>query len=1179
MKGTGKLLLLGLLFVICLPLKADERANARELRYRPDHSDFVFQGSEPRLFNRALYGQNQSFRLETSDIPIFALYSYDGMSGHIRLALHRGGETKWLHEAESIECRYRPGLRIYRFADPMLDGGSLSLTAIARYDCQGAILRLEGSDLPEDLEWICLYGGAYGRRFTRNADLGADPPDVLYLKKDYCHYNRYEIADHRFHLWFGAREDISRLSEMELSDPQRQLRQLCGYFPAGSTLSLGSADSIAQVKGMLAAREDPDYPVLRARGRFSDKQSVDIGFSAGAPSEMAADLVKGYSDALSGIEAVRSHLRVETPDPYINAMAGALVMAADGIWESPVYLHGAIGWRVQLAGWRAAYTGDVLGWHDRAREHFRAYAASQMTTPPDKPVIMDTALNLARSAKVQGTPMYSEGYIARYPNRNTTMNHYDMNLVYIDALLRHLLWTGPGDNRETVREFWPVLKRHLAWEKRCFDADCDGLYDAYCCIWASDGLQYSGGGVTHSSAYNYLANSLAAGIAAMIGEDPGPYEQEARKIKEAVNRRLWLKEEGHWAEYQDILGNQLKHPHAGVWTIYHAIDSRLHDPFQAWQALRYVDTQIPHIPVLIKDHAAGPENRGLETIATSDWMPYYWSVNNVAQAEVMHTAMAYFQGGRPEKGFRLMKAAVMDGMFLGASPGNVGQVSFYDAARGESYRDFADPVGVYSRALVEGLFGIEPDALFGSMVLHPRFPDSWNHASIETPDLKYSFRRTETEDGYFSQWDIKTSFQPYHDLGHVIYPGRDFRFHLPLSRPLRRVTVNGKELDLSRQLQSTASSLWPDPIGQPVFHTFLAGMDSCHIEIVEDKNPLTRLETPTAMAPGKGCQLSVPQGLMIEDYYDPQGLLQDYNIGPEETSYRLREDCPTGHHTFFIRLRQGFCRWWQPVDMEIIPHGQLQPRAFQKTPLKAGSRQRSIDLSAWFNDKVANTFAFGKYMSPRSPYTTLQIPTQGYGDWCGPTQLPRIDDRGLRRLAGENGDRFVLPQGVAFATPSDTARDNIVYVSQWDNFPTRLSIPLSGRASQAWLLMAGTTNHMQSRMANGIVRICYRDGSCDSLPLINPDTWAPIEQDYYTDGMAFRIDTPRPLRVQLSTGLVSDDLGSALHLGGPMQRMIPGGAATVLDLPLDNKKQLSEIQIEAITIESVIGLMSLTLVE
>ena len=43
--------------------------------------------------------------------------------------------------------------------------------------------------------------------------------------------------------------------------------------------------------------------------------------------------------------------------------------------------------------------------------------------------------------------------------------HYDMNLVYIDALLRHILWTGDLD---FARKMWPVIERHLAWERRLF---------------------------------------------------------------------------------------------------------------------------------------------------------------------------------------------------------------------------------------------------------------------------------------------------------------------------------------------------------------------------------------------------------------------------------------------------------------------------------------------------------------------------------------------------------------------------------------------------------------------------------------------------------------------------------------------------------------------------------------
>ena len=372
-----------------------------------------------------------------------------------------------------------------------------------------------------------------------------------------------------------------------------------------------------------------------------------------------------------------SRIRIETPDPYFNTLGGTLAMAADGIWDGEVWLHGAIGWRMPLSGWRAAYTGDVLGWHDRARTHFNAYAASQVTEVPNTlpHPAQDSALHLARSVKKWGTPQYSNGYICRNPHRNNQMHHYDMNLCYIDELLWHFKWTGDLDY---VRQMWPVITRHLAWEKLNYDPDNDGLYDAYACIWASDALYYNSGGVTHSSAYNYRANKTAAQLAEKIGEDPTPYRNEAEKILKTMNERLWLPGKGHWAEYQDFMGHKRVHESAAVWTIYHAIDSETANPFQAYQATRYIDTAIPHIPVT----AHGLKENGYATIATTNWLPYSWSVNNIAFAEVMHTALSYFQAGRAEAGYKLLKSSVLDGMYLGDSPGNFGQISFYDAARG-----------------------------------------------------------------------------------------------------------------------------------------------------------------------------------------------------------------------------------------------------------------------------------------------------------------------------------------------------------------------------------------------------------------------------------------------------------------------------------------------------------------
>jgi hypothetical protein len=125
--------------------------------------------------------------------------------------------------------------------------------------------------------------------------------------------------------------------------------------------------------------------------------------------------------------------------------------------------------------------------------------------------------------------------------------------------------------------------------------------------------------------------------------------------------------------------------------------------------------------------------------------------------------------------------------------------------------------------------------------------------------------------------------------------------------------------------------------------------------------------------------------------------------------------------------------------------------------------------------------------------------------------------------------------------------------------------------------MAGTTNPMQSRMVNGIVLFNYTDGTADSLELINPETWWPIEQDYYEDGFAFRLHTPKPIRVHLKTGIITNNFSNYVDIKGFSTMAIEGGAATVFDLPLNASKKLKELILKTYCNDVVIGLMAVTL--
>lgn len=865
-----------------------------------------------------------------------------------------------------------------------------------------------------------------------------------------------------------------------------------------------NGDMGADPPGCFDAPEQPQQ--LQSLGiSLFDRQDVYVlvrDYSLVVPSQEEG--IAFYNKSEQARADLASRIRITTPDPYFNTLGGALAVAADGIWDGEVWLHGAIGWRMPLSGWRAAYTGDALGWHDRARTHFNAYAASQVTEVPNTipHPAQDSTLALARSEKKWGTPQYSNGYICRNPRRNDQMHHYDMNLCYIDELLWHFNWTG---DLEYARRMWPVLTRHLAWEKRNYDPDNDGLYDAYACIWASDALYYNSGAVTHSSAYNYRSNRLAAMIAEKIGEDPAPYREEADRILKALNARLWMPERGHWAEFQDFMGHKRLHTSPGVWTIYHALDSDIADPFQAYLATSYVDREIPHIPV----HGDGLKDEGYATISTTNWLPYSWSINNVAFAEVMHTALAYFQAGRADAGFHLLKSSVLDGMYLGESPGNFGQISFYDAARGECYRDFGDPIGVASRVLIQGLYGILPDAMNGRLLVKPGLPSSWPFASLHTPDIDFDFKHTN---------ETATSYAIIHRLPAV----RILELQFPAQRSeVAKLTVNGKP---------ATWTLVENSISRPVLSVVVPASSDEKVEINIEWG---------------GEVLGSPTKSQIE---------------------AVSAEAPV----CFVPMQQGDMKWWVPVDnpLSADKDDSIQFSAFAKVN---SSKCEPVVMDEQFNSAVTDIFR-NEYLSPRSPYTTLQIPKQGIGEWCHPLHTVDIDDSGLRSSVQKGVLNTKL--GVPFRTPAEGP--NIAFTSLWDNYPDSLTVSLKGKASRAYLLMAGSTNHMQCHIDNGLIRVYYKDGTCDKMALRNPDNWAPIEHIFFEDDLAFNRHAPALYRLRLKTGEISNNFGEELGFPGA-SRELDGGTAILLEMPLNPDKKLSHLVLETLSNDVVIGLMGITL--
>ena len=1177
----------------------------RQLRYTPEGEDFVIVNGD-RKFNRALYGTNTAFRIETGDLPEFGFFM-PNMGGNMQLGLIWNGKSIWLNDAEYIKSIYRAGSRIYEIKDPFISQGKMVLTILAMAETEGMILKVETSDLPVGVEFICMYGGASNKRFFRNGDLGVDDPNAFSLYPEACQNNNYTIINNSFSLEYGQGTKGGPL-------------KMKGVFPDNSIVKKCSPYAIMTPSDVWKSSAMGNQPVLVSKIPLNKTSVYYIAVkNEDNRSLNYAQLKSEFDRAESKRKEIAGTVKIDTPDPYFNTLGGVLSIAADGIWDdvTNTWQHGAVGWRMPLNGWRAAYAGDVLGWHERTRKHFDGYAASQITDiePTIPHPAQDQKLNLARAEKTWGTQMYSNGYICRNPYNMKQMHHYDMNLVYIDELLWHFNWTGDMDY---VRKMWPVLKRHLAWEKRNFDPNDDGLYDAYAGIWASDALQYNSGGVTHSSSYNYRANKIAAQIAEKLGEDSKPYKAEAEKILKAINSTLWLSDKGWWAEYKDFMGNQMIHPNAAIWTVYHAIDSDIHTPFQAYQATRYVDTGIPHIPVL----ARGLEDEGYQTISTTNWLPYSWSINNVAFAEVAHTSLAYWQAGRQDEAFKLFKSSVLDGMYLGDSPGNIGQVSFYDAARGECYRDFGDPIGVYSRVLVQGLFGIIPDAMNNRLVVRPGFHSDWNHASINTPDLDFDFKRNGMTDTY----SINNRLNQVHTIELLVKANYE---------NIQSVTVNGK------------TEKWElvDNISNPLIKINCSDSEKFEIKIEWSGKPLVQVNYTQDGVKGENWSLNSTS--KVVKIYDPQSILKDSKIKAKTIAGILQGEI--GHRTLFVQTQQGKMTWWQPVNIQIrepfsvdynpesdklefkltnnlrqdvevkVLVNQESKKYIQPVSLKSGETSPQISVPSEYVKAGTNTLQIEKsgkviyetnlinwnlknenpeyetvhidkclnasvsqifrneYLTPRSPYTTLQVPKQGIGEWCHPTLTADIEDSGLRKIAKNN--ELNTPFGVPFRTTGDEKENNIAFTTLWDNYPAQITMPLSGKASHAYLMMAGSTNHMQCHVVNATVTVRYKDGSQSVLELIPPETWAPIEQDYYLDGYAFQSKQSRPYRVAFKTGIVSRDMEKDMNIK-PSEvygRSIDGGAGIILDLPLHAEKELSSVELKTVANEVVVGLMGITL--
>jgi hypothetical protein len=1110
---------------------------ARPLRYKAEGGAFVIHNGK-EFFNRPLYGPNIPFRVDGGDLPEFSLY-LPGHGGNLRLGIVTASGAKWLSHADHVVARYVAGRLLYEIHDSWLGaGGIVHVEALTEGAGLWVEVRSDGLAATTSLTWA--FGGVSGRKGKRNGDIGCEIEPVsqfFQVRPAECRGNSWTIKN-------NEAEVQSEKIRLRLTGPQdASLRAFDAvYWDAPWHQIWPSAETAIE----------PELPALAGKvglGKSTLRLHVEVLEGAVLPSS-ANGSTQPVRHRLAERRAQLTHTATamswSTPDAFLDGTAAALGIAADAIWDETqgCVMHGAVAWRNPLAGWRGPYALDVTGRHDRMRSHLRHWIAKQNTTPVTNGLGGEPTPNGFTSImEATGNPdkgsanTRSEGLL--HSNGDLSHNHYDMNLVFFDALFRHLRWTG---DIAFAREVWPALVRHAAWERRLFrrqygsNEKSQPLYEAYAAIWASDNLQYSGGGAAHSSAYNVFLNRRMAEIAEMLGEDSavsGAYRAEAEAIADAMRRLLWMPERGAFAESKNWLGNQGLLESPAVWTVYHTVDSEVTSRKEAWQMAADRLAAIRKVPIIGADVPAG----GWQ-MACSDWMPYVWSLTLLVLAENLHMALALFQAGMAQDAYGLLYGSLIDAGYRGLCPGNFPMSLQLDPHRQESQRDFGDPIGCASRALVEGLWGIRPDLLAGQLNLRPQLPRSWKHGRFDHPELTLSYLRADMHE----HWEIQ----------HLLPKPVGLRLEVQaLTVELPEVIVNGRV---------TSSMFVSDAVGSPTVLIQSSPASSWKVEIRwKGKPPVSASEDALPCDIGQKILWPKEIGDAIVD--DPQKCLEN---GVAKSP---------GPHTVFVLIQTGDCRYWLPLRLNIgtretshsIPTSHNQKESFE-----------TVSIDSLLTGQVSEILS-RSHTRPRSPFCSLNLPEGLLGGWANFNVKAEITDEGLRNAGGE----LQIANGLKFRTPSDSQIPNCCFLSHWVNDLPTLNVSLNGRARAVYVLLACTTFPQATRSLHGVAQVKYANTTFDlEVELRSPHNWWPVEQDYLIDDYVFRMERhgaterPLPMRIDLKTGQAREVERKTFK---EKYAAVHGGSATVLRIEVDPLQALEGLKLECKLSGVVMGILAITL--
>lgn len=687
-------------------------SGARALVYRPEGDAIVTDTCE-RWNNRPLYCHERFSLIWAGEMPALM-----GDMGIVYFGFERAGRRVLLQHFAHRRMRFRGGAITWEFADTRFPALKVTVTGAALADANGVAARVTATGTrPGDRVFNLFYPSHPERSGVRTIDAGVSSLTfAAEAKRPLSRIDaRWTSSAQAFAtLRYNDRENIARLTPTVAVQGRNTVGEMSS-LAAMSGLFV-SFDITARPHDLVFATADDDSdPGFERMVRRADP--LDLS--------KIADPTQAFAAALARTEDFATRVKVETPDPYLNAAMPAAVAGSAGIFVNPCFVHGGSHWRFQKPGWRTMGGAIYYDWPDLVRRALQHWNTRQVKDNGSR-----TRFEYLPSQSQQSkrSLMYGTGFLDYGGSL-----HYDFQTQFFDEAVR--AWRATGDP-EIQKLLHPMLELHLQYLKRNFDPDGDDLYESTNNCWPSDSIGYNGGPTPEASGYAYYALRAAADMCRLAGDAVGAqrHADKADRVRRAVNDRLWCAARGQYASSIESAGLHRQLPEAWAYAQCVPIEAGLVPLERAWQAMFATKTRLERFILPY----------GGELRQTSNFVPGMWSQRELFGGDTLMMALSYFLIGQGDEGWPLLRGTLVESMYGDPTPksgysnenGRFGMSNLISPgalSHPNCSLDFSDISSMFARAVVEGLFGYRPDYPNGRILISPTFPSAWNAASIRTP--------------------------------------------------------------------------------------------------------------------------------------------------------------------------------------------------------------------------------------------------------------------------------------------------------------------------------------------------------------------------------------------------------------------------------------------------------------